>query len=102
MHGTGIIRRDGISKRDISHCRCVHSWRSRPLHATAAISGAGIYLPAPVFAHGQLYVALSRVRSAQDLRVLLEECPGQGFYPDMEDMHAAYTQNIVYQEVLRA
>ena len=31
-----------------------------------------IYLPAPVFAHGQLYVAFSRVRNSKAVKVLIE------------------------------
>ncbi|XP_022180453.1 uncharacterized protein LOC111040747 [Myzus persicae] len=45
----------------------------------------GLLLPSPVFTHGQLYVAFSRVRNAQSLRV--------GMYTDV-------TKNIVYREVL--
>ena len=35
----------------------------------------GIYLPDPVFAHGLLYVALSRVGDAADVRVLVVNNP---------------------------
>ncbi|XP_016164017.1 uncharacterized protein LOC107606469 [Arachis ipaensis] len=37
------------------------------------LSKVGIYLPRPVFTHGQLYVVLSRVTSKDGLRVLLQD-----------------------------
>ncbi|CAN0925186.1 ATP-dependent DNA helicase PIF1 [Linum grandiflorum] len=50
----------------------------------------GLYLPKPVFSHGQLYVALSRVRSASGFHVLI--CG--------ENSSKKYmTRNIVYQEI---
>ena len=47
----------------------------------------GLYLPQPVFTHGQLYVALSRVRRSSNLSVFVDDPLG-------------YTKNIVYKEVL--
>jgi hypothetical protein len=61
----------------------------------------GIYLPSPVFAHGQLYVAGSRATGSANVRVLVENdddrqrkvCPG-------DDQAAAYTLNLVDQTLL--
>lgn len=49
----------------------------------------GLHLVTPVFSHGQLYVALSRAMSRENIHVLLEK----GEYT---------TQNVVYKQVLLA
>ncbi|CAI0382359.1 unnamed protein product [Linum tenue] len=49
----------------------------------------GIYLPEPVFSHGQLYVGVSRVRSATGLRMLIE---------NPAEIPNNYTRNIVFAE----
>jgi hypothetical protein len=61
-----------------------------------SLSQVGIYLPEPIFGHGQLYVALSRSGNPNMTKVFLLPHPkGQGFQPLY-----AYTPNIVYIEVL--
>ena len=62
---------------------------------------AGIALPEPVFAHGQLYVALSRVGSFNSVKVLIAQGTGQGvFSGDADIPDGAYTENVVWPEAL--
>lgn len=57
------------------------------------LQNVGLYLPRPVFSHGQLYVALSRVTYRDGLRVLID---------DDEDSCCCVPQNIVYKEILQS
>jgi len=66
---------------------------------------AGLFLPRPVFSHGQLYVAFSRSgyppSAAKGVRVVAVEVEGaQGNLkgPDW----GVFTRNVVYREVLAA
>lgn len=55
----------------------------------------GLYLRNPVFTHGQLYVACSRVRSFDSLRIQVLETERQGKVGD-----ETQTDNIVFKEIL--
>ncbi|XP_071727278.1 uncharacterized protein [Rutidosis leptorrhynchoides] len=52
----------------------------------------GIYLPKPIFSHGQLYVALSRVTNPDGLKILILN--------DNTQELADHTRNVVYKEVI--
>ena len=53
----------------------------------------GLYLPQPVFSHGQLYVAFSRARSFSDLYV---EIHNSNTSTQMSSGDQAITMNVVY------
>jgi hypothetical protein len=62
------------------------------------IKNLGVYLPNPVFGHGQLYVGLSRAGIPQNTKVLVQQIDKvQGTFDNHE---GTYTENIVYSEVL--
>ncbi len=58
---------------------------------------AGVYLPRPVFTHGQLYVAISRTGHPKNLCVYIVNTNNPAHCNDKQE--GAYTSNIVYKEV---
>ena len=55
-----------------------------------SLSEVGLFLPRPVFSHGQLYVAISRVTSKKGLKILIV---------DKEGKPQSKTTNFVFKEV---
>jgi ATP-dependent DNA helicase PIF1 len=68
----------------------------------------GIFLPTPVFSHGQFYVAASRVGSAEGVRIVVKHpnCASVAPAPaqqqqQQQQLQPVCTANVVYREVLR-
>lgn len=59
------------------------------------LENTSIYLPRPVFEHGQLYVAISRVTSPDNLEIYMENFVHHGRHN-----HRWITQNVVYPPLL--
>ncbi|KAL8531843.1 hypothetical protein ACS0TY_008446 [Phlomoides rotata] len=57
-----------------------------------SLSIVGVYLPKPVFTHGQLYVAVFRVKSKRGLKILCLDFDGKS---------CKHTTNVIYKEVFR-
>lgn len=57
------------------------------------LAAVGLYLKAPVFTHGQFYVAVSRVTSRKALRILIENEDGTC---------GSETRNIVFSEIFQS
>ncbi|ONM56618.1 hypothetical protein ZEAMMB73_Zm00001d021244 [Zea mays] len=67
------------------------------------IPNVGVYLPEPVFSHGQLYVALSRATARSKVKILSipvtdEKKKKKGVERNSAINGATYTKNIVYKE----
>ena len=61
------------------------------------LKSVGLYLPKPVFSHGQLYVALSHVGDDEAVHVLVER---DTFLPPATAvLDGIYTKNVVFREV---
>ncbi|XP_056843179.1 uncharacterized protein LOC130495713 [Raphanus sativus] len=57
------------------------------------LAKVGLFLPRPVFSHGQLYVAVSRVKSRKGLKILITDKDGA--------CPQSSTMNVVYKEVFQ-
>jgi PIF1-like helicase/Helitron helicase-like domain at N-terminus len=72
-----------LRRRQFPICACFAMTINKSQGQT--LSSVGLYLDKPVFTHGQLYVALSRVRSKQNIKI---------------SSPTPFVSNIVYQEAL--
>jgi ATP-dependent exoDNAse (exonuclease V) alpha subunit len=65
------------------------------------IPTVGVYLPEPVFSHGQLYVALSRATAKSNIKILaIKDKTKNSKKRKRTEPLVRATLNIVYKEVL--
>ncbi|KAD5961964.1 hypothetical protein E3N88_13437 [Mikania micrantha] len=57
------------------------------------LSKIGVFIPQPVFSHGQLYVAFSRARSPDSLKIII--------VPQEENSPTTTTNNVVFSDFLK-
>lgn len=61
-----------------------------------SFNNVGIFLNEPVFSHGQLYVALSRTKFKENLKIFIQNSETQGHITSNDKV---YTKNVVYNEI---
>ncbi|KAL1309905.1 hypothetical protein AAHE18_17G212000 [Arachis hypogaea] len=93
--GNHVIEYEILTGNNVGHIALIPRMNMVPTNETVASQGqtlshVGLYLSKPVFTHGQLYMALSRVKSKRGLKVLLM---------NHVRMSANSTINVVYREV---
>ncbi|KAF1866204.1 hypothetical protein Lal_00024202 [Lupinus albus] len=77
-----------VYKKTISY-NCFICYDNQQISRTISLESVGLYLPKLVFSHGQLYVAISMVKSKKGLKILIH---------DKNDIPLKSTSNVVYKE----